>query len=158
MDDSTRCLLLTCRATGRHPRVPGSRPALQVVRAGAADGGRDGIRGALHQAHLRRTHGVPVRLHQHSQRPAPAEGSGGDSLRLSTASLRPHRPVALIGSSALSQVVVQMEPSESYEVAHYIPAASLPYSQPGSCYTLVRLPEDDPTAGRDKRLKAPSFE
>lgn len=42
-----------------------------------------------------------------------------------------------------------MEPSESYEVAHYIPAASLPYSQPGSCYTLVRLPEDDPTAGRN---------
>lgn len=41
-----------------------------------------------------------------------------------------------------------MEPSESYEVVHYVPAASLPYSQPGSCYTLVRLPEDDPTAGR----------
>ena len=40
-----------------------------------------------------------------------------------------------------------MEPSESYEVLHYIPAASLPYSQPGSCYSLVRLPEDDPTAG-----------
>lgn len=42
-----------------------------------------------------------------------------------------------------------MEPSESYEVAHYVPAASLPYSQPGSCYTLVRLPGDDPTAGRN---------
>lgn len=40
-----------------------------------------------------------------------------------------------------------MEPSEAYEVEHYIPAASLPYSQPGSCYTLIRLPEDDPTAG-----------
>ena len=40
-----------------------------------------------------------------------------------------------------------MEPSESYEVLHYIPAASLPYSQPGSCYSLVRLPEEDPTAG-----------
>lgn len=41
-----------------------------------------------------------------------------------------------------------MEPSEAYEVIHYIPAASLPYSQPGSCYTLVRLPDDDPTAGK----------
>lgn len=40
-----------------------------------------------------------------------------------------------------------MEPSESYEVLHYLPAANLPYSQPGSCYTLVRLPDDDPTAG-----------
>lgn len=40
-----------------------------------------------------------------------------------------------------------MEPSEAYEVMHYILAASLPYSQPGSCYSLVRLPDDDPTAG-----------
>lgn len=48
----------------------------------------------------------------------------------------------------LLQVVVQMEPSEAYEVAHYIPAPSLPYSQPGSSYTLVRLPDDDPSAGR----------
>lgn len=45
------------------------------------------------------------------------------------------------------QVMVQMEPSEAYEVLHYVPAANLPYSQPGSCYSLVRLPEDDPTAG-----------
>ena len=47
----------------------------------------------------------------------------------------------------LHQVLVQMEPSESYEVLQVIPAANLPYSQPGSCYNLVRLPEDDPTAG-----------
>lgn len=40
-----------------------------------------------------------------------------------------------------------MEPSEAYEVMHYILAPSLPYSQPGSCYSLVRLPDDDPTAG-----------
>lgn len=40
-----------------------------------------------------------------------------------------------------------MEPSEAYEVIQYIPAASLPYSQPGSCYSLVRLPDDEPTAG-----------
>lgn len=44
-------------------------------------------------------------------------------------------------------MVVQMEPSEAYEVMHYIVAPSLPYSQPGSCYSLVRLPDDDPTAG-----------
>lgn len=42
-----------------------------------------------------------------------------------------------------------MEPSEAYEVIHYLPALSLPYSQPGSCYTLIRLPEDDPTAGKN---------
>lgn len=53
--------------------------------------------------------------------------------------------------SSLCQVLVQMEPSESYEVIHYIPAPSLPYSQPGSCYTLVRLPDDDPTAGRNTK-------
>lgn len=40
-----------------------------------------------------------------------------------------------------------MEPSEAYEVVHCVPAPSLPYSQPGSCYTLIRLPDDDPTAG-----------
>lgn len=31
--------LLDDRTTGSHPRVPGSWPALQVLRAGAADGG-----------------------------------------------------------------------------------------------------------------------
>uniref|UniRef100_A0A8D0CNA3 Coatomer subunit gamma n=1 Tax=Sander lucioperca TaxID=283035 RepID=A0A8D0CNA3_SANLU len=51
-----------------------------------------------------------------------------------------------LNDQLLQKVVVQMEPSESYEVIQYIPAANLPYSQPGSCYTLVRLPEDDPTA------------
>uniref|UniRef100_A0A8C2Z9A9 Coatomer subunit gamma n=1 Tax=Cyclopterus lumpus TaxID=8103 RepID=A0A8C2Z9A9_CYCLU len=51
-----------------------------------------------------------------------------------------------LNDQLLQKVVVQMEPSESYEVVTYIPASSLPYSQPGSCYTLVRLPEDDPTA------------
>lgn len=52
-----------------------------------------------------------------------------------------------LNDQLLQKVVVQMEPSESYEVIHYIPAPSLPYSQPGSCYSLVRLPVDDPTAG-----------
>ncbi|KAG7272282.1 hypothetical protein CRUP_018580 [Coryphaenoides rupestris] len=51
-----------------------------------------------------------------------------------------------LNDQLLQKVVVQMEPSESYEVLHYLPAASLPYSQPGSCYSLVRLPDDDPTA------------
>uniref|UniRef100_A0A8C5AW91 Coatomer subunit gamma n=1 Tax=Gadus morhua TaxID=8049 RepID=A0A8C5AW91_GADMO len=51
-----------------------------------------------------------------------------------------------LNDQLLQKVVVQMEPSESYEVLHYIPAANLPYSQPGSCYSLVRLPEEDPTA------------
>uniref|UniRef100_A0A3Q1J1E4 Coatomer subunit gamma n=1 Tax=Anabas testudineus TaxID=64144 RepID=A0A3Q1J1E4_ANATE len=51
-----------------------------------------------------------------------------------------------LNDQLLQKVIVQMEPSESYEVIHYIPAPSLPYSQPSSCYTLVRLPDDDPTA------------
>uniref|UniRef100_A0A8D3D2J8 Coatomer subunit gamma n=1 Tax=Scophthalmus maximus TaxID=52904 RepID=A0A8D3D2J8_SCOMX len=51
-----------------------------------------------------------------------------------------------LNDQLLQKVLVQMEPSESYEVIHYIPAATLPYSQPGSSYTLVRLPDDDPTA------------
>lgn len=51
-----------------------------------------------------------------------------------------------LNDQLLQKVVVQMEPSEDYEVLHYIPAASLPYSQPGSCYSLVRLPNDEPTA------------
>ncbi|XP_028810019.1 coatomer subunit gamma-2 isoform X2 [Denticeps clupeoides] len=51
-----------------------------------------------------------------------------------------------LNDQLLQKVVVQMEPSEAYEVARYVPAPSLPYSQPGSCYSLVRLPDDDPTA------------
>ncbi|RVE56748.1 hypothetical protein OJAV_G00224090 [Oryzias javanicus] len=51
-----------------------------------------------------------------------------------------------LNDQLLQKVVVQMEPSEAYEVEHYIPAPSLPYSQPGSCYTLIRLPDDDPSA------------
>uniref|UniRef100_A0A8C0YS93 Coatomer subunit gamma n=1 Tax=Cyprinus carpio carpio TaxID=630221 RepID=A0A8C0YS93_CYPCA len=51
-----------------------------------------------------------------------------------------------LNDQLLQRVQVQMEPSESYEVLHYVPAPSLHYSQPNSCYSLVRLPEDDPTA------------
>lgn len=53
-----------------------------------------------------------------------------------------------LNDQLLQRVMVQMEPSEAYEVLHYVPAASLFYSQPGSCYCLVRLPEEDPTAGK----------
>uniref|UniRef100_A0A669BT14 Coatomer subunit gamma n=1 Tax=Oreochromis niloticus TaxID=8128 RepID=A0A669BT14_ORENI len=51
-----------------------------------------------------------------------------------------------LNDQLLQKVLVQMEPSEAYEVVQYVPAPSLPYSQPGSCYTLIRLPDDDPTA------------
>ena len=67
------------RATGVHPRVPGSGPALQVFWASAADGGWDRIRGALRQTHFRQAHGVPVRLHKHSEWPALAEGTSSCS-------------------------------------------------------------------------------
>lgn len=40
-----------------------------------------------------------------------------------------------------------MEPTEGYEVLCYVPAWTLPYNQPGTCYTLVALPKEDPTAG-----------
>lgn len=53
-----------------------------------------------------------------------------------------------LNDQLLQRVQVQMEPSEAYEVLHCVPAPNLPYSQPGSCYSLVRLPEDDPTAGQ----------
>lgn len=58
--------------------------------------------------------------------------------------------------SSVLQVIVQMEPAEAYEVINYIPAQNLPYSQPGSCYTLVRLPDDDPTAGRETKSPNPN--
>lgn len=46
---------------------------------------------------------------------------------------------------------MQMEPTEAYEVLCYVPARSLPYNQPGTCYTLVALPKEDPTAGEPPR-------
>ena len=46
---------------------------------------------------------------------------------------------------------MQVEPSDSYEVLCCIPVPSLPYNQPGICYTLVRLPDDDSTAGTNKQ-------
>ncbi|ETE58312.1 Coatomer subunit gamma-2, partial [Ophiophagus hannah] len=51
-----------------------------------------------------------------------------------------------LNDQLLEKVTVQMEPSEAYEVLRCVPAPSLSYNQPGMCYTLVRLPLDDPTA------------
>jgi len=48
---------------------------------------------------------------------------------------------------------VQMEPSDAYDVICCIPAPSLAYTQPGMCYTLVQMPQDDPTAGTNQLLK-----
>uniref|UniRef100_A0A2I2ZWD8 Coatomer subunit gamma n=1 Tax=Gorilla gorilla gorilla TaxID=9595 RepID=A0A2I2ZWD8_GORGO len=52
-----------------------------------------------------------------------------------------------LNDQTLENVTVQMEPTEAYEVLCYVPARSLPYNQPGTCYTLVALPKEDPTAG-----------
>uniref|UniRef100_A0A8D2PKL4 Coatomer subunit gamma n=1 Tax=Zosterops lateralis melanops TaxID=1220523 RepID=A0A8D2PKL4_ZOSLA len=51
-----------------------------------------------------------------------------------------------LNDQLLERVTVQMEPSDGYDVICCIPAPSLPYNQPGMCYTLVRIPQDDPTA------------
>lgn len=47
---------------------------------------------------------------------------------------------------------MQMEPTEGYEVIGYVPAKTLVYNQPGTCYTLVALSEEDPTAGKQSAL------
>lgn len=52
-----------------------------------------------------------------------------------------------LNDQTLENVTVQMEPTEAYEVLCYVPVRSLPYNQPGTCYTLVALPKEDPTAG-----------
>jgi len=36
-----------------------------------------------------------------------------------------------------------MEEPEGYQVISYIPAPSLPYNQPGTCYTLVEITDPD---------------
>lgn len=48
-----------------------------------------------------------------------------------------------------------MEPTEGYEVIGYVPAKILMYNQPGTCYTLVALSEEDPTAGKQSALFFP---
>ncbi|KAM9312945.1 coatomer subunit gamma-2 [Gastrophryne carolinensis] len=51
-----------------------------------------------------------------------------------------------LNDQLLEKVIVQMEPSEGYEVVYYVPAQSLHYNQPSICYTLVKLPEDESAA------------
>ncbi|XP_066283814.1 coatomer subunit gamma-2-like isoform X2 [Branchiostoma lanceolatum] len=51
-----------------------------------------------------------------------------------------------LNDQILENVTVQMEPTEGFEVLSYVPAASLPYGQPGITYTCVALPEEDPTS------------
>ncbi|XP_036184568.1 coatomer subunit gamma-2 isoform X3 [Myotis myotis] len=51
-----------------------------------------------------------------------------------------------LNDQLLEKVTVQVEPSDSYEVLCCIPVPSLTYNQPGICYTLVRLPDDDSSA------------
>ncbi|OXB58052.1 hypothetical protein ASZ78_007711 [Callipepla squamata] len=51
-----------------------------------------------------------------------------------------------LNDQLLERVTVQMEPSDAYDVICCIPAPSLAYNQPGMCYTLVQMPQDDPTA------------
>ncbi|XP_036926178.1 coatomer subunit gamma-1 [Sturnira hondurensis] len=51
-----------------------------------------------------------------------------------------------LNDQTLENVTVQMEPTEAYEVLCYVPVRSLSYNQPGTCYTLVALPKEDPTA------------
>ncbi|KAL4226660.1 Coatomer subunit gamma-1 [Mactra antiquata] len=50
-----------------------------------------------------------------------------------------------LNDQVLEKVTVAMESSDGFDVMKYIPCASLPYDTPGTAYTLVRLPEDDPT-------------
>lgn len=56
-----------------------------------------------------------------------------------------------LNDQLLEKVTVQMEPSDSFEVLCCIPAPNLTYNQPGICYTLVRLPDEDPTAGTNSQ-------
>uniref|UniRef100_A0A8C5TVE6 Coatomer subunit gamma n=1 Tax=Malurus cyaneus samueli TaxID=2593467 RepID=A0A8C5TVE6_9PASS len=51
-----------------------------------------------------------------------------------------------LNDQLLERVTVQMEPSDAYDVICCVPAPSLAYNQPGMCYTLVSIPQDDPTA------------
>lgn len=63
-----------------------------------------------------------------------------------------------LNDQLLERVTVQMEPSDAYDVICCIPAPSLAYNQPGMCYTLVRIPQDDPTAGEKLCPTNPSRE
>ncbi|XP_066452260.1 coatomer subunit gamma-1 [Eleutherodactylus coqui] len=51
-----------------------------------------------------------------------------------------------LNDQILENVTVQMEPIEGYEVICSVAVKSLSYNQPGTCYTLVSIPEDDLSA------------
>ncbi|XP_048409894.1 coatomer subunit gamma-2 isoform X1 [Stegostoma tigrinum] len=51
-----------------------------------------------------------------------------------------------LNDQLLEKVTVQMEPSDAYDVVCCVAAPALHFNQPSSCYTLVMLPKDDPTA------------
>ncbi|XP_069822848.1 coatomer subunit gamma-1 isoform X1 [Dendropsophus ebraccatus] len=51
-----------------------------------------------------------------------------------------------LNDQILENVSVQMEPIEGYEVICCVPVKSLSYNQPGTCYTLVSIPEEDLSA------------
>ncbi|KAJ1110930.1 hypothetical protein NDU88_008276 [Pleurodeles waltl] len=51
-----------------------------------------------------------------------------------------------LNDQILENVTVQMEPTDGYEVVCCIPAKNLSYNHTGTCYTLVSLPDEDPTA------------
>ncbi|KAM4022275.1 coatomer subunit gamma-1 [Anomaloglossus baeobatrachus] len=51
-----------------------------------------------------------------------------------------------LNDQILENVTVQMEPIEGYEVICCVPVKSLSYNQPGTCYTLLSIPEEDLSA------------
>uniref|UniRef100_A0A8C5NTJ1 Coatomer subunit gamma-2 n=1 Tax=Junco hyemalis TaxID=40217 RepID=A0A8C5NTJ1_JUNHY len=51
-----------------------------------------------------------------------------------------------LNDQLLERVTVQLEPSEGYDVICCVPAPSLAYNQPAMCYTLVSIPQEEPTA------------
>uniref|UniRef100_UPI00398F3B1B coatomer subunit gamma-2 n=1 Tax=Pristiophorus japonicus TaxID=55135 RepID=UPI00398F3B1B len=51
-----------------------------------------------------------------------------------------------LNDQLLEKVTVQVEPSDAYDEVCCVAAPALHFNQPGSCYTLVMLPKDDPTA------------
>ncbi|XP_072418986.1 coatomer subunit gamma-2 [Chiloscyllium punctatum] len=51
-----------------------------------------------------------------------------------------------LNDQLLEKVTVQMEPSDAYDMVCSVAAPALHFNQPSSCYTLVMLPKDDPTA------------
>lgn len=51
-----------------------------------------------------------------------------------------------LNDQILENVSVQMEPIEGYEVICCVPVKCLSYNHPGTCYTLVSIPEEDLSA------------